>query len=497
MINYSKKYIFVVLLLICLSAGISAQSNNKILEQAKTSIEKKEYDVAIKDLTSIISVEPKNDEAYAQRSRAYYLRSYLRNDLNNALADAENSLKLNSKNVIALNIRGLIKLEQKDIDGALADFTKAINIDPSYVKAYLNRTRILRARKQFDEALADFNAAIKIDPKSGYAYLNRGLVYLWDKREYRNAVDDFSKAIELDPKDKESYVRRADGYLQLNNYQSSFSDANKALEIAPDYAAAYYVRGLVFENQPKPDFAAAIADFTKTIELKDPVLMSEAYRKRAHLHNSFDKDYAAAISDATESIKLNPNMTNSFEERGYAEMQLKKFAEAETDYRQATKMNPANPYNFAFLSYINDNLNRVDQAIADARQALVLDPNHELAKKNLAALLAKQPPVKDPPVKTVVEEQTNDQKVASLLDYAAYNLLFGVQELARGKEAVRTKQSYTSCGYVKKAKEYLRAANFQLDTAESIRTIRNYSASIAEYRRQAAALRDVMPQGCF
>ena len=366
---------------------ISAQTTNKLLERAKTSIEKKEYDQATKDLTAIIALEPNNAEAYAQRSRVYFLL----NDLKNALVDAENAIKLNNKSVIALNIRGLVKVSQKDTDSALADFTNAINFDPNYAKAYINRARIMRSRKEFDKAIADYTLAIKADPKSGFAYLSRGNIYFYDKVDYTNAIADFSKAIDLDSKDKEAYVRRADAYLHSKDYQRSLSDANKALKIAPDFASAYFARGLVLAYQPKPDYPASIADFTKAIELKDTNLMAEAYRNRAYLHNLFDKDYVAAMSDATEAIKLNPNTTNSYEERGFAETQLKKFADAEKDYRQATKMNPSNAYNFAMLGFINDNLGNGEQAIADFQQALALDPNNETSKKNLALLLSKYP----------------------------------------------------------------------------------------------------------
>ena len=105
--------------------------------------------------------------------------------------------------------------------------------------------------------------------------------------------------------------------MQLKDYQRSFSDANKALKISPDFATAYFACGLVLAYQPKPDYPASIADFTKAIELKDANLMAEAYRNRTHLHNLFDKDYAAVISEATEAIKLYPYTTNSYEERGY------------------------------------------------------------------------------------------------------------------------------------------------------------------------------------
>src|SRR5436190_1431713 len=77
-------------------------------------------------------------------------------------------------------------------------------------------------------------------PQTAAEYLKRGIAYQEDKK-YLPALDDFNKAIELDPKLAEAYYHR--GMVQLEK-EKAIADYSKAIELKPDYAEAYFQRGL-------------------------------------------------------------------------------------------------------------------------------------------------------------------------------------------------------------------------------------------------------------
>src|ERR1044072_8063608 len=68
--------------------------------------------------------------------------------------------------------------QKDDTDSALADYNESIRINPKYPKAFNNRGNIWKDKGALDRAIADYNEAIKLDAKFALAYANRGDV--WD-----------------------------------------------------------------------------------------------------------------------------------------------------------------------------------------------------------------------------------------------------------------------------------------------------------------------------
>ncbi len=65
----------------------------------------------------------------------------------------------------------------------------------------------------------------------------------------------------------EEYVNSAFAHLERGDYEQAIEDYNKAIELDPDFAEAYYLRGVAYYVFDDPE--QAIEDFTKAIEL-DP-----------------------------------------------------------------------------------------------------------------------------------------------------------------------------------------------------------------------------------
>jgi len=107
--------------------------------------------------------------------------------------------------------RGGAYQAQGDVNRAVADYNESMRIDPTYPAAYSNRGNIWFRRGEFDRAIADYNQAIQLDPKYGIAYANRGSA-LGAKGDLDRAIADFDQAIQLDPKDAEAYYGRGSAW---------------------------------------------------------------------------------------------------------------------------------------------------------------------------------------------------------------------------------------------------------------------------------------------
>ena len=111
-----------------------------------------------------------NPETNVQNAITYNdlgLAKEKKGDLNGALADYNQAIKLNPKNAIAYKNRGIAKEKKGDLDGAMADFNQAVQLNPKYAAAYYGRGDVKRKKGDLNGANADFNQASKLGSKSG------------------------------------------------------------------------------------------------------------------------------------------------------------------------------------------------------------------------------------------------------------------------------------------------------------------------------------------
>ena len=97
------------------------------------------------------------------------------------------------------NNRGITWYRRGDLDRAIADYDQAIRLDPKYEYAYANRGAAWATKGGLDRAMADFDPAVRLDPKDAEAYYNRGLAWK-AKDDLDRAIADFDQAVRLGPK---------------------------------------------------------------------------------------------------------------------------------------------------------------------------------------------------------------------------------------------------------------------------------------------------------
>jgi len=127
------------------------------------------------------------------------------------------------------------------------------------------------------------------------------------------------------------YFYSAYNKANLKDHYGAIADYNKAIEIDPNYASAYYNRGISKSNLK--DYYGAIADYNKAIELD----YTDAYHNRgiskAHL-----KDYYGAIADFSKTIELDPNNADAYYFRGVSKGSLSDKNGACQDGRKAQSL---------------------------------------------------------------------------------------------------------------------------------------------------------------
>ena len=177
-----------ILAIVCLAAvaDTGAQSNSWRQCVADTT------PAAIDACTSIIFLDPTNDGAFVNRGIAYRRIG----DLEQALRDYGEAIRLNPNAADAFNNRGNAYRALNDVQRAIRDYDEAIRLDPQYAHAYNNRGVVFLEIGEPGRAADDFDEAIEQDRGYANAFRNRGLART-DQRLFDLAISDFDEAFRL------------------------------------------------------------------------------------------------------------------------------------------------------------------------------------------------------------------------------------------------------------------------------------------------------------
>ena len=139
----------------------------------------KNYDAAIEDLGTVISLNPEFALAYFARATAYIEKGKV-----------DESQKDKSNKSFGLDV------EMINLKKALEDLDKVIELSPALVYAYFNKGDIYLKKGDYTAAISCYTAAIEKRPDFGEAYYNRGIAY-FQLGNMESGVKDLSKAGEL------------------------------------------------------------------------------------------------------------------------------------------------------------------------------------------------------------------------------------------------------------------------------------------------------------
>jgi tetratricopeptide (TPR) repeat protein len=95
--------------------------------------------------------------------------------------------------MVALQSRGLARVDKGDSKGAAADFDEAIRLDPRAALTYMFRASLSQYAGDHDRAIADLDEAIRINPGFALFYYRRGISH-FETNHYDRAIADFSSS---------------------------------------------------------------------------------------------------------------------------------------------------------------------------------------------------------------------------------------------------------------------------------------------------------------
>jgi tetratricopeptide (TPR) repeat protein len=151
---------------------------------------------ALKACTTVIAARKRGATpaslaaAYSARG-SWYTKSFVlkvagTENLDLAIADLDEAVKLNPKNVEFYDYRADAWQFKGDLDRAIANYDQANRVDPQYAAAYFSRGRVYQQKGDMAHARADYAAALAVP--------NRDRIAAWAQQQARQALDALDKS---------------------------------------------------------------------------------------------------------------------------------------------------------------------------------------------------------------------------------------------------------------------------------------------------------------
>jgi tetratricopeptide (TPR) repeat protein len=213
---------------------------------------------------------------------------------------------------------GLARMEALDFDGAIARFITALT-QPIIPDQIIEPSHIYfhRGSAYFLKTLSNFSA------------------------DLREAISDFSKSIDIKPDYAKAYLLRGYSYFLDNQTDKGMNDCNKAIELDPNSAFGYFARGRLFMQEEKLDLAKL--DFAKADEILGRDEKDE-FSALASLFLAFvtgKNDVALAKANNLIRVSTDENILFQFYLlRGSIHVAKNSFNLAILDFDQAIKIKP-------------------------------------------------------------------------------------------------------------------------------------------------------------
>lgn len=185
---------------------------------------------------------------------------------------------------------------------------------------------------------AFFMATVSLWAQTAKEYTNKGKE-LYEKAEYVESLLNLNMAIELDPNYASAYYLRGNIKDKFDDRHGAMKDYNLAVEKNPKFAEAFFARGNV--KMKLQDYYGAIDDYTAAIVINENYV--EAYYNRGKA-KQYLQAYQDAINDCSKIIQINPKSIDAYYMRGILRIEFGDLKNGCLDLSKAGELGDLNAY---------------------------------------------------------------------------------------------------------------------------------------------------------
>ena len=298
--------------------------------------------------------------------------------------------------VRAVNLEGIMRLDENQIDKAISLFERVIRLDPNSSFAYNNWGIALKNQDNpdWDGAIEKYKRAIEIDPDRAFAYINWGAALARQENpDWDGAIEKYRRAIEIDSEHASAYINWGIALTRQESpdWDGAIEKYRRAIKIE-NHADAYYNWGLALQDQKDPDWDGVIKKYKRAIEIEPKHAFAYIYWGAA-LTRQENPDWDGAIEKYRRAIEIDSEHASAYINWGIAltRQESPDWDGAIEKYRRAIKIeNHADAYYSWGIALAYQESPDWDGEIEKYKKAIKINPNHVLAYHNWGVALAYQ-----------------------------------------------------------------------------------------------------------
>ena len=350
-----------------------------------------DYKNALNDINRVI-------QAYPSFAGAYFLRYEINRqsgNMSNAEKDYNRSMELAKKvvtqentgnntaqetepqEVVANRFTSLLTIENetdiqqefqnKSIRGKVQDRNFNIEAEPMFALSYYSSPTELKENTYYLKEIDDINTTrmlrflIMITNREPQLSDENDIKRHFESIEYYNSYIATHQPRAID------YFGRAMDFYTLHNYKAAIADFNRAIQLTPDFAMAYFMRAIArqknFEvemlqgdsngetNSMTAQLSAQKARVVNSEIIADLDYVTQLSPQMALAHYNKGciliamQDYTSALASFSNAINLKPDMGEAYYNRGYVYLKLGNKDAGITDLSKAGELGIIPSYN--------------------------------------------------------------------------------------------------------------------------------------------------------
>ncbi|XP_051909359.1 tetratricopeptide repeat protein 13 isoform X2 [Hippocampus zosterae] len=223
------------------------------------------YDEAIKHFSVLLQSDPELVSAIYGRGIAYGKKSH--QDIKNAdlaLYELTRVITLEPNWPEVYEQRAEILSPLGRISEALADLTKAIQLQPS-ARLYRHRGTLLFISEDYVAASEDFQQSLELKKNQPIAMLYKGLTF-FHRGLLKEAIETFKEALKLKSDFIDAYKSLGQAYRELGDFDAAMESFQKALMLNQNHIQSLQLRGMMLYHHGS--LQEAISNFKRCLQLE-------------------------------------------------------------------------------------------------------------------------------------------------------------------------------------------------------------------------------------